>query len=576
MKGIFRVLGGLLLLAASQAFAAPFAYIPLAGEDKVAVVDLATNTLVTKVAAGTSPEAIAFSAGGGRVYVASATDGTLTTINAATNAPSTVNVGTLPVGVDASSLGQVAVATEGGATNGGAGTIAILTSAGVTPVAVGSAPVAVAYSPAGDKLYVANLADATISTVDTARLVAVDTTHVDTRPAGLVMDPSGKRLFVMHQAFLQVGSNEITVLDISGSPRTTAIIPLTGAPEWMALHPDGNLLAVAKPLTQSVSIVDIAAGKVALDIQLALGSSPSGVSFSNDGTRLYVLNAQGGGTMEVYDTATWQRVATVTVGAGPSARGIFVPPAAATNHPGPLSGLWWNPSESGWGINFTQRSGNILATWFTYDGNGKAKWYAVPNCAIGTGHSCSGTVYQVTGPLFFAVAQYDPTLRNTTSVGSFSVDFSDNDHASMTYTVNGVSRTVAIQREMFDTDMSLPNPWVTAYTDMWWNPAEPGWGLALTQQNGTVVALWYVYDVNGNPDWFIAPNCEVDRATQTTCGGQLYHTSGPNFGTSFDPAAVATEIAGYLRITWTDASHATIDGVAYGSASHKTVTRELF
>ena len=57
MKGIFRVLGGFLLVA-SPAFGAPFAYIPLAGENKVSVVDLATDKVVTRIPVGLAPEAI--------------------------------------------------------------------------------------------------------------------------------------------------------------------------------------------------------------------------------------------------------------------------------------------------------------------------------------------------------------------------------------------------------------------------------------------------------------------------------------------------------------------------------------
>src|SRR6185312_8161912 len=47
---------------------------------------------------------------------------------------------------------------------------------------------------------------------------------------------------------------------------------------------------------------------------------------------------------------------------------VYVPPPP--NAPGPLSGLWWNASESGWGISFTQRLSNIFATLYTYDALG--------------------------------------------------------------------------------------------------------------------------------------------------------------------------------------------------------------
>ena len=57
--------------------------------------------------------------------------------------------------------------------------------------------------------------------------------------------------------------------------------------------------------------------------------------------------------------------------------------------------------------------------------------------------SCSGTLYQVEGPLFFGV-QFNPSKEVVTAVGSISVAFSGNSNATMTYTVNGVGRTLAL------------------------------------------------------------------------------------------------------------------------------------
>ncbi|HEY2629061.1 MAG TPA: hypothetical protein VGI57_08030, partial [Usitatibacter sp.] len=37
-------------------------------------------------------------------------------------------------------------------------------------------------------------------------------------------------------------------------------------------------------------------------------------------------------------------------------------------------GLWWNPNESGWGVNLTHQADTLFATWFTYDLDGKGMW----------------------------------------------------------------------------------------------------------------------------------------------------------------------------------------------------------
>jgi hypothetical protein len=34
-------------------------------------------------------------------------------------------------------------------------------------------------------------------------------------------------------------------------------------------------------------------------------------------------------------------------------------------------GIWWNASESGWGLNVAQQGNVLFATWFTYDTSGR-------------------------------------------------------------------------------------------------------------------------------------------------------------------------------------------------------------
>src|SRR5579859_5660400 len=92
-----------------------------------------------------------------------------------------------------------------------------------------------------------------------------------------------------------------------------------------------------------------------------------------------------------------------------SLRGAPPPPPPVTpNTPGPLSGLFYNAQESGWGIHFTQRGTNVFAAWYTYDASGNAKWY-VSTCAMaggagGSTGTCRGQLFEVTGPRFFGVA----------------------------------------------------------------------------------------------------------------------------------------------------------------------------
>ncbi len=54
--------------------------------------------------------------------------------------------------------------------------------------------------------------------------------------------------------------------------------------------------------------------------------------------------------------------------------GVVSTPATAASPATNYQGLWWNPQESGWGINFAHQGDIIFATWFTYDTQGKPWW----------------------------------------------------------------------------------------------------------------------------------------------------------------------------------------------------------
>ena len=50
---------------------------------------------------------------------------------------------------------------------------------------------------------------------------------------------------------------------------------------------------------------------------------------------------------------------------------IGLPTAAHANN---YQDLWWNPSESGWGINIAQQGDVMFATWFIYGASRQPTW----------------------------------------------------------------------------------------------------------------------------------------------------------------------------------------------------------
>ena len=138
-------------------------------------------------------------------------------------------------------------------------------------------------------------------------------------------------------------------------------------------------------------------------------------------------------TRQVYDS----QVSTCTAGGTPG---------AAPNY----QDLWWRSpagSESGWGVNITHQGNTLFATWFTYDAAGKGMWIVMPNGRLANG-AYSGTLYRTTGAPFNA-EPWDPSSVTVTEVGSGSFAFSALDAGTFSYTVNGISQSKSITRQVY-------------------------------------------------------------------------------------------------------------------------------
>jgi hypothetical protein len=259
-------------------------------------------------------------------------------------------------------------------------------------------------------------------------------------------------------------------------------------------------------------------------------------------------------------------------------RSASVVPAVPINY----EGLWWNApadSESGWGINLAHQGDVIFATWFTYDLTGKAWWLSMTANKTADG-VYAGTLFQTTGPAFDAMP-FDPAQVVATSVGSATLTFSDANNGSFAYTVNGVSQTKALTRQVFG---ALPTCTFGAqsnlalasnYQDLWWAaPAasESGWGINLTQQGDTIFATWFTYDHDRTPLWLSAT---ATKTAANAFGGTLYRTSGPTFN-AFDPTKVVLTSVGTLTLTFGDGNTGTFAYTVNNVSQSRAITRQVF
>jgi hypothetical protein len=112
-----------------------------------------------------------------------------------------------------------------------------------------------------------------------------------------------------------------------------------------------------------------------------------------------------------------------------------------------ITGLFFNRSESGWGVNLAQQYGIIFATLYAYDSSGLPTWYVASNCVI-TADGCSGELYKVTAGSEITDTWNSANLRVNT-VGTISFTFTDKDTGTMNFTINGVSGSKVIERQIW-------------------------------------------------------------------------------------------------------------------------------
>jgi len=93
----------------------------------------------------------------------------------------------------------------------------------------------------------------------------------------------------------------------------------------------------------------------------------------------------------------------------------------------------------------------------------------------------------------------------------------------------------------------------TDYSDMWYLPAESGWGVNFTQNDGVIFMTFFVYGTDNNPVWYVAIAYEDANGNFS---GTLYSTTGTYFGAPWGGDTATA--AGTASFAPTDASHGTL------------------
>jgi hypothetical protein len=115
-----------------------------------------------------------------------------------------------------------------------------------------------------------------------------------------------------------------------------------------------------------------------------------------------------------------------------------------------VADLWWNPNESGWGMQMVQQNTTVFATIYVYDELRIPMWYSATLQFAGlnanNGPIYTGTLYETRGP-HWASPVYSPPAQ-ITPVGSLTFSSPNTSTGVLTYTIDGVTVTKNVQRQV--------------------------------------------------------------------------------------------------------------------------------
>ena len=190
----------------------------------------------------------------------------------------------------------------------------------VSTISIGDHPIGVAITPDGTKAYVANNYGNTVSVINVATGAASTiSTGIGNGPDGVAITPDGTKAYVANS-----DGNTVSVINVAtGSVSTISDFAVGLFPTAVAITPDGTKAYVTGASSTKLSVINVATGSVSDDI--IVGGQSKGVAItpcallsqtvSADGRTVTVSGSQyaPASTVTVSITSTPLTLGTVTV-----------------------------------------------------------------------------------------------------------------------------------------------------------------------------------------------------------------------------------------------------------------------
>lgn len=144
-------------------------------------------------------------------------------------------------------------------------------------------------------------------------------------------------------------------------------------------------------------------------------------------------------------------------------RNLLAALAAAVSLPaaaGQFSDLWWNPQESGWGVNVVQQLETAFVTLYVYGSDGRPTWFVAPNAhiiAYGAGGLplFSGTLYRTRGP--WHGGPFDPASVQVEEAGHLQLEALSKNRMRVHYSADNVAVVKEVVRQTWQPELLASN-----------------------------------------------------------------------------------------------------------------------
>jgi len=265
-------------------------YVANQNSNNVTIIDGVTNNTAT-VAVGAGPDAIAVNAVTNKIYVANANASTVTVIDGVTNHPSTVSTGAGPF-----ALAVNPVTNKIYTANYNASSVTAIDGATNTTstISVGSRPFAVAVNSSNNQVFVTDSASGDVAVIDGATNTVVTRIAVGLSPRAIAVNPVTDQIYA---ANFQSG----TVSVIDGVAYSVATVVVGTYPAALAVDPVRNQVLVANGGSSFATLID---GATLSTTTIATGSSPVVVDIDVVTGKAYFANNDYHGTLTMFDEAS--------------------------------------------------------------------------------------------------------------------------------------------------------------------------------------------------------------------------------------------------------------------------------